>query len=585
MNNRSQPFPEPLTGSSLRDARLMRADQLVESLRSTPDLSRAGVQRLAADFDLSPRIVEELLRRGVATGEPRKPILAILKEAVLTCSRALGRVLDSVFASALPFLVLSAVVGLGIIFLASQTVKGDSQESLRTAVRIATSLSVLVLHWACFYRRADFRIAAIGTGFFALLFSGFGAASALRSGFPPMFQTIPGRIVYIVSSGIVFGVFYGTAATIATTFGAMVRLREERSRRMQLSRHELLSRLFEVQERLCCIPERTPKKRHPALRWARRHVALTALLLSLLLAAINYAVAWSTNFNPTNPVNASSAMMLFGVGMFVVLIAIIGLLALWTDTLLKALAVGLLSTVGEFAFSFFPYPGSPTSPERILASLGSAAVLFLIRVSGIGLVRLGLYLTSELSRMRLGEDADEASLIAEYLEIKRRLAAAPVTVLVLVVDAVGSTQLKEGADPLTVEFTFRSYQSWLAEIFEDHKGRSVAQTGDGAIVTFGDPDNALCAAREVLGHLEEFNRTQNRLDAPFQLRLAMHGGEVVADLDQVQFAQVIDVAAHTEKVSPTGGIAVTEPAYRALGEPRASRLSQKVDGYDVFVLE
>lgn len=582
----SPPTPEALPSeASLRDARLLRASELVERLREDPGVAKIGVNKLSADFGLSQSIVEELLRRGVATGVPKRPATEVIREGFAKGWRALGRLLDSLFSAPLPFLVLSSVVGLGVIVLASQVAKSDPLNNVKMAIRISTALAVLLLHQVCFYRRADFRTTALGTGLFALLFSGFGAVSALQTGFPPMFQSAAGRVVYIVSSGIVFGIFYGTAATVATTLGAMVKLRDERARRMQLSRHELLSRLFEVQERLCCIPERARKKPAAILAWIKSHVEWAALGMSFTLALANYAIAWATNFNPGNPVNATSGMMLFGVVVFIAWILTIGVLSFWTDTLFKALSVAFLSTVGELVIGLMPYPGQAMAMSRVLQGLASSAALFLARLFAIGLIRIGLYLTTELNRMRLGEDADEASLIAEYLEIKRRLAAAPVTVLVLVVDAAGSTQLKEGADPLTVEFTFRSYQSWLASIFERHKGREVAQTGDGAIATFGDPDNALCAAREILESLGEFNETQNRLEAPFELRLAMHGGEVVADLDQVQFAQVIDIAAHTEKVSPVGGIAVTEPAYRALGEPRASRHDQEVDGYRVYVLE
>jgi hypothetical protein len=57
----------------------------------------------------------------------------------------------------------------------------------------------------------------------------------------------------------------------------------------------------------------------------------------------------------------------------------------------------------------------------------------------------------------------------------------------------------------------------------------------------------------------------------------------MADLDKVQFTHVIDVAAHVEKASPIGGMAITEQVWKALGEPEDfACLGTEIDGFQIY---
>jgi class 3 adenylate cyclase len=200
------------------------------------------------------------------------------------------------------------------------------------------------------------------------------------------------------------------------------------------------------------------------------------------------------------------------------------------------------------------------------------------------LVRFTAFFNRTLARYRSGSGSDEASVVAELLEIRHRLSSEPVQVYVMVVDAAGSTQMKRNADSLVVEYSFGRYQSWIARIVTESGGKVDLTTGDGAICAFSTAEQALTAARGIQGGVSDLNRDENRLEMPFRLRVALHAGAVVADLDKVQFTEVIDVAAHVEKLSPVGGIAITKPFLAALIQAPDLEAKGSVDGVDVFVV-
>ncbi|HLK16752.1 MAG TPA: hypothetical protein VKT78_18235, partial [Fimbriimonadaceae bacterium] len=76
-----------------------------------------------------------------------------------------------------------------------------------------------------------------------------------------------------------------------------------------------------------------------------------------------------------------------------------------------------------------------------------------------------------------------------------------------------------------------------------------------------------------------------RLSRPFKVRIALHMGRVLADLTQVQFSHVIDVAAHVEKVSPVNGMALTQPIVQLLDPSVTDRLEPgpDVDGVVTYL--
>lgn len=165
-------------------------------------------------------------------------------------------------------------------------------------------------------------------------------------------------------------------------------------------------------------------------------------------------------------------------------------------------------------------------------------------------------------KLGLRDPAQERhELLQQLLDIQNRLKSDEKFVTFLSVDMVGSTRMKAENDPLSVEFTFNEYHKFVESLAARHGGRVHSTAGDGVIVAFEEPKSAFAAGRSLMAGLFEFNAFRNKLSRPIELRGGLHTGSVLApglDIKSVNFAHVIDIAAHMQKVCPVGCLVVSE---------------------------
>jgi class 3 adenylate cyclase len=183
------------------------------------------------------------------------------------------------------------------------------------------------------------------------------------------------------------------------------------------------------------------------------------------------------------------------------------------------------------------------------------------------------------------EESDQAAVVAEIARLSTVLGMSSTEVTCMVVDVVQSTKMKREANPLAVEVSFREYTSFVRREVVRHGGAVQSIAGDGVIAEFGSPVSAFATARQIQTLIPEFNRTANTLTLPFRLRIGLHSGSVHGDLEQVSFAEVIDVTAHIEKEAPAGGIIVTQPVRDALPDEAFVELAESLDGQRVFIAQ
>ncbi len=196
----------------------------------------------------------------------------------------------------------------------------------------------------------------------------------------------------------------------------------------------------------------------------------------------------------------------------------------------------------------------------------------------LGLVAfVGLQRSGDRIRERLGvKDASQErqELLRELVSLQDKLRSNEQGMTFLSLDIVGSTRMKAMADPLSVEFTFNEYHQFVEMIARKHGGRVHSTAGDGVTCAFENPIAAMACAKNIQTGLIELNTFRNKIGHPIVLRAGIHSGSVVlpdaSDVQSVNFAHVIDVASHIQKVCPPGGIAVTEAAAMMLpGGPNA----------------
>lgn len=178
------------------------------------------------------------------------------------------------------------------------------------------------------------------------------------------------------------------------------------------------------------------------------------------------------------------------------------------------------------------------------------------------------------------------TLLKQLVDLQEQLREGQQAATFLSLDVVGSTRMKLDADPLAVEFTFTEYHNFVERIAEKHFGKIHSTAGDGITVAFEHPQNAFNAARQIQTGLVEFNAFRNKLDQPLQLRAGIHSGQVVApeagNMTSINFASVIDIAAHLQKECPVGGVAVSDAASGAITGGASSIGADRVCVHDTW---
>lgn len=198
---------------------------------------------------------------------------------------------------------------------------------------------------------------------------------------------------------------------------------------------------------------------------------------------------------------------------------------------------------------------------------------FLLIPSALGGALAGLILQRivDAYRGRLGLNdpvKERQDLLKQLVDLQDKLRSGEQACTFLSIDIVGSTRMKQAADPLSVEFTFNEYHRFVEMIAKRYGGRLHSTAGDGVTLAFDQAQQAFGAARTIQAGLIELNTFRNKIGVPIALRCGIHSGTIMApdatDVTSVNFASVIDIAAHMQKVCPPGGIAISDAAVRQM---------------------
>ena len=211
-----------------------------------------------------------------------------------------------------------------------------------------------------------------------------------------------------------------------------------------------------------------------------------------------------------------------------------------------------------------------------LKSMPDTNLLLLCLLGGaVGGAVLHALVDKYRSRLGLKDPVKERQdLLRQLVDLQDKLRSGEQSITFLSVDIVGSTKMKEMSDPLSIEFTFNEYHQFIDMITSRYGGRVHSTAGDGVTCAFDTPQQAFGAGRTIQTGIIEVNTHRNKIGVPLRLRVGIHTGKVNApdagDITTVNFAQVIDLAAHLQKVCPVGGVAISEASAAQLpGGPRA----------------
>lgn len=570
------------SGASLSAEAMVR---FAAHLRSIPSDQVETPQALSERFGIPIEVVREAL--AFARSTPKRPEAPAKPKAMSAIRSTVASLLRRCAAWVRDHPVWSSVLIVLIARIALTAAVRDLQDPMspRTVwVPLAGLFSLLGLS-VVNYLRAQVRYAVI-TAF---------AGSAIWVITGAVVTRLANRgedaadLVFDTLAGILLTVLVGGSTTVAALFGAYYQMVKVDRQDAALCRQQLLERVFDLQTRLSSDAPReyrpsALRTRVLALRgrwlWCAMGVGAALGLLSGLAALGDLAPQ-----RVSSPQLAGIAPIAVGVGLILLTFVAYPLLGFISGSVARAAAAStLLFVTSSVAYCLPLGPQAWTTMIReYQAQPGLSAGMFgLFLVLGV-LGGVGARIEERNALRTRLQMQDHAAILGEIIRLQERLKKDFANVCILVVDCVGSTAMKQGADHLSVEYSFRSFQNLVAKVVTKNGGTIHHAAGDGAVAHFSSANSAMLAAKEIQTELSEFNRVENRLASPFRCRIGLHSGQVYGSVDDVIFTQVIDIAAHIEKSAPAGGIVATETVVTQLPTEQFAQLAGEVDGHKVFV--
>lgn len=572
--------------------------KLAQHLRRDPSAVNQPPEELAATLDIPLTVVRSLMkqgssRAGEAAFSPRVSLGARIGQALLR----FGERLDRLERHSIWIFLVSIVVGVFCL-----QVVGELERGLLTPLAIVCWIGLFVVVFVqlglCFRYgkvRHAVRLGLVCFGSLftvALLFFLFDRSGQGTSRVNPLFAFLMLTMAFVLLSTIYTGI-----ASMACIFGAMFRFRAEDHRASSLSRQQLLDRVFQIEEALSEGGDIAPAKATvPAWAWVKTHQLWLAPVTGVVLAIFVMALSTVSGAFPGArgeqvPSPTTAALMALVIFASLVSFIVQPVICYAGGSVSKSVRNAVLYTVGSLVGNFFVYG---LSRVKVLGELppqftpqGQWPNQFFIGVGTtlfIGLIAgMGAYVQSRADEGRRRQLNDPQLLMAELVDIQRRLSPTSGQITVMSIDAAKSSQMKANSDAFTAEWSFRAYQNLIQEIVESNGGSVHSTQGDGAICTFRRAQDAFLAAQTLQTRIADFNQNVNRLRDPFRLRIGLHMDTVGGKLEDVQFSASIDIAAHVEGEAPIGGISATMPVIEALPGERFAMISNPVDGFGVGI--
>lgn len=520
--------------------------------------------------------------------------MAPLRQTWINATQAIAKF--SVTCTRRPILFVLITTLLASIAVVSLLVRQDltMQAAQVQSLHAGIGLGLLALHVACYARHGRLRFALWGSLIVwgALIGINF-FQGWLERGVSPT-TGAPITVVQSIFVAFLIAVQYGVIGAVgAVTGGYFSGLRLDKAI-AGMPRQELIARLFELQSKLgdseaasgIDVPASQRFRLVERFRKAWPvYTITTGLAFGLLYVSLfTYVSQTGTQAGP------SYLMFVVSIALMALEFALIAAVSFFSGGIWKAIAAAWLYQLATFPALLIDLRGRVNGwvfgPAWVQETWLQPDALrwLLIYTTGIALVAgVGAAVENRAKRQKRLIMNDPAALMAEMVRIEWLLSSRAAEICVLVVDVARSSHMKSEADPLEAEYCFREYQSFVENVCARYGGSVHSTAGDGAVVAFHETRRAFDAARALQTEIEGFNRTHNRLSTPFRLRVGIHVGHVAAELNKVQFTEVIDFAAHAQATAPVGGIAVTGAAAAHLDRNALLPLKETFGGQPLFI--
>jgi class 3 adenylate cyclase len=544
-------------------------------LRESDVAGNLSPEALAKEFGLPVDLIRDSLRfarEGRVQVERGK---TVSKGAFAVLGDAVGAAAASVYAHPL----ISSFIIAAIFFSAFRYVDRYAAASLDAYGYASLLIGLSALMYVNFIQ---------GKVRYAFLTSLVAVATARVCGLAV--DLLAGRILFtwqMVADAIVpslaFTVVLCAFFSIGSVMGALYRARRVAAAENKQDRLHLLQKVFALQERLAASPAdaRERMRLRSVIQRVRSNwiwIAAGVGVLTGFLDIIRHLAVGATERSPT------MIQQVYYLLILIVMMSSFPMLGFIAGNWWRAAIAAVIAMAANQAMWLLPIQGLGFDQIVMMikqspGSLINLGILFVMAIVG----GIGAAVEERAEHFRKLDNADQAAMLAEIVRLQQLLETGGAEVCVMVVDCVRSTRMKQGADPLAVEISFREFHDFIQTEVQRQGGTIHSKAGDGAVAEFSSANDAFAAARHIQTLISEFNKTSNRIDHPFRLRIGLHTGNVHGGLEKVMFTSVIDIAAHIEKEAPAGGIIVTEDVRQRLPGQVFTKLAQPVDGIDVHL--
>ncbi len=571
------------------------AQALAKRLSERPDLVRTDPQKLAAEFKLPPEFVAQVIGQVTAQRKRSEPEPEGKSQPIVDLFVSARKFFRRLTADPVRFITLTAlvaIVGHALLnhFLGSvEANRTNNSLNLRGGlIFVAIAIPTFVTHMLCYLRHGMSRYALQGAVICWVISSVVTMVSSYLLAKRADLAVGPSEFFVIAIIMFFLCFLYAGSGIAFSVLGGAWRVRKEEKEQENLSRQELLARLFHLQEELQkATDERVEVRPWSYDRWAtqfRAHWLLWSMGIGVFSGLVQVVLqsAMAGGLPASRP-QETPIYLLGSFAVFIFSVVTTAIPAFLSRSFAQALAATTAMAACSVAMYVIPIRGFGV--DFLVSQVNNPG--FYIGLAFEYLVGFVAYggskIESRASLERRFNRRDPATLLAEIVRIQSVLAPKTTTVCVMFVDVAKSSEMKAAADPLVVEWTFREYQAFVQKVCERYGGQVQYTAGDGSVISFPDVRSAFKAGQTLQAEINTFNTTRSRLKTPFRLRVGIHSGEVVASIEDVEFTNVIDVAAHAQNTAPVGGIAVTEPVAAQLSPDSLIPLKGLIDGFQTYI--
>lgn len=148
------------------------------------------------------------------------------------------------------------------------------------------------------------------------------------------------------------------------------------------------------------------------------------------------------------------------------------------------------------------------------------------------------------------------------------------------IDVVSSTILRQTEPDLIISaYSFEQCFKYVKEKAEENRGKILNAVGDEVMAWFGVASNAINCALAIFRDRDEFNRTKNKLQKPFQFRIGINSGKALLDepTGKAFGRGVLDFAGHLQKEASPGTFLISENTYNLLEDKSRFQQSKFIE--------